>query len=381
MKILTVTHFYESHRGGIELVAGRIQRELASLPGTGGHDVQWAASSSDPAPKDGVITPVPLRTFDPVEKLTGLPMPVPFPSGVRALWRAVRNADAVIIHDALYVTSILAMLAAKWHRKRTMLIQHIGDIPFSSAVLRGVLSLANALVAKPMLRRADHLVFISETVQQHFGDLRRKTPAQLIFNGVDHQRFFMPDHTAEMTAKLRWNMDVQAYHFLFVGRFVEKKGLNILREIARQLPDTQFHLAGSGPIDPQSWGLPNVIVHGAQSPDAIASLMHACDAFILPSTGEGYPLVVQEALACGLHVFCGEETARADPEAGEHLYDAPVNLADLVGSASGFMANLQNADVRKKLGAANFAKSRYDWAKNASIIAALLDTASPSNVN
>ncbi len=374
MKILTVTHFYESHRGGIELVAGRIQRELAALSGAGGHDVQWAASSSDPAPNDGIITPVPLRTFDPLEKLTGLPMPVPFPSGIGALWRAVRNADAVIIHDALYVTSILAMLAAKWHRKRTMLIQHIGNIPFSSAVLRTVLSVANYLVAKPMLRSADTLVFISDTVQRHFGDLGRKTKAQLIFNGVDHARFYMPSAAEEKIARLRWNMDLQTHHFLFVGRFVEKKGLNILREIARQTPHAQFHLAGSGPMDPAGWKLPNVVVHGPQSPDAIASLMHACDAFILPSTGEGYPLVVQEALACGLPVFCGDETARADPEAGGHLYGAPVNLSDTVGSANGFIVNMRNAETGKKLGAANFAKARYDWTENAQIISGLLRT-------
>jgi starch synthase len=31
MRLLTVTHFYEAHGGGIERVAGRLNREFAAL--------------------------------------------------------------------------------------------------------------------------------------------------------------------------------------------------------------------------------------------------------------------------------------------------------------------------------------------------------------
>ena len=47
MKILTVTHFYETHRGGIEIVAGRLNRELHAL----GLDTVWAASAKDSPPE------------------------------------------------------------------------------------------------------------------------------------------------------------------------------------------------------------------------------------------------------------------------------------------------------------------------------------------
>jgi glycosyltransferase involved in cell wall biosynthesis len=368
MHILTVTHFYESHRGGIELVAGRLQRELATL----GAEVSWAASAQDSPPNDGAIMPQPLHCIDPLEAISGLPMPIPLPRTIAQLWRNVKAADAVIIHDALYVTSILAMLAAKWHKKKTLLIQHIGDIPFSSALLRGLLALANRIVARPMLRRADYVIFISDTVRRYFGDLRRTQPAHLMFNGVDHQRFHLPSADQRQAARKTWNIADGVPHFLFVGRFVEKKGLKILKEIASQLPMMQFHLAGSGPINPTSWGLANIHVHGPQSADKIASLMHAVDAFILPSTGEGYPLVVQEALASGLPLFCGAETAEADPQAAPYLLGSPVNLADPTDSARGFVTKIKAAQFGPHHAAAAYARARYDWAANGRAIMGFL---------
>ena len=46
----------------------------------------------------------------------------------------------------------------------------------------------------------------------------------------------------------------------------------------------------------------------------LAELYRASDVFVLPSQGEGFPLVVQEALACGLPVVCGDESTGADAE-------------------------------------------------------------------
>jgi alpha-maltose-1-phosphate synthase len=138
------------------------------------------------------------------------------------------------------------------------------------------------------------------------------------------------------------------------------------------MPTIQFHIVGSGPIDPTAWGLPNVSVHGTQTPDDVASLMQACDGFILPSIGEGYPLVVQEAMACGLTVFCGDETARADPAASQYLHGAHVDLADPVASAAGFITAIQSATLRHNKAAADFAHARYNWGAGAKTIVELL---------
>ena len=46
LRFLTVTHFFESHGGGIERVAAHLCRNLAAQ----GHECEWAASAADSAP-------------------------------------------------------------------------------------------------------------------------------------------------------------------------------------------------------------------------------------------------------------------------------------------------------------------------------------------
>src|SRR4029077_19092998 len=101
--------------------------------------------------------------------------------------------------------------------------------------------------------------------------------------------------------------------FLFLGRFVEKKGLPVLRELAQRLPQVRLLLAGWGPIDPAAWGLPNVTVVRSPSTGELSALYQAADLLLLPSVGEGFPRSVQEAMACGTPALVGSETAAGCP--------------------------------------------------------------------
>src|SRR6185295_6348590 len=103
MRILTVTHFFSTHGGGIEMVAGQLCTQWRAM----GHDVLWAASDVDQPPCLEGIELVPLTSFNFVERATGLPMPIPTLSAMRKLWRTARASDVVAIHDALYVTSVI----------------------------------------------------------------------------------------------------------------------------------------------------------------------------------------------------------------------------------------------------------------------------------
>jgi alpha-maltose-1-phosphate synthase len=368
LRILTVTHFFESHRGGIEIVAGQLARELAEL----GHECAWAASGGDVPPDDDCVRDIPLKTFDPLERATGLPMPVPMPRAAFKLWRAVGHSDGVVIHDALYATSLIAAVSAWWHRKPTVLIQHIGAIPFSSRLLRGVMRFANWAVTRPMMRAASQTVFISHTVRQQFASMRWRRAPAVLFNGVDTARFHAPSPARISEAKATFGLAADRPTLLFVGRFVEKKGLGVLREIARALPGYDFVMVGAGPIDPAAWQLPNVRVLGALPPPRLAGLYQAVDALVLPSTGEGYPLVIQEAMASGLPVFCGDEAAQADPDAARFLVGLPVDLAAPQECAARFAAEIGKHDLERSVEAAAYAAQTYDWRRSAARISEIL---------
>jgi starch synthase len=329
VNILTVSHFYESHGGGIERVAGRLNREFARS----GHHAVWAASNSTPAPLADIET-VELRCFDPAELLTGLPMPIP---GLRAVWalaRAVRASDAVIVHDALYITSILATIMAKFCGKPVILIQHIASIAFANRALRALMHAANFLVTRPMLAAANHLVFISDVVRRELIGEPARRSFSLLYNGVDTSIFHPRNATSRNAVRTSHGLPMDAPIALFVGRFVEKKGLAVLRSLASRRPDLHVALVGQGPLDPASWRLPNVHLLGTQPQQALAELYRAVDLLLLPSVGEGFPLVVQEAMACGLSVVCGKGSAHADPDALGWLDGVEIDLAEPMVSAS-----------------------------------------------
>lgn len=373
MKLLTVTAYFESHRGGVELVAGRLARELAAR----GLDVAWAAGAPTPPPApEAGLTSIPLKVWNLTERRLGIPFPAPSPTAIAQIVEAVRASDAVLLHDCLYLTNVAAFLAARRFRKPVLLIQHIGEVPYRNPLLRGLMTLANWLVARPLLSKADQVAFISEIARRHFASVRFRRPPALIFNGVDTS-VFTPSAgpAAKRAAQGALGLPGDRPVALFVGRFVEKKGLAYLEAAARQRPDLFWVLAGWGPIDPERWSLENVRVLRGLDHAALAHLYRAADVLVLPSTGEGFPLVVQEALACGLPVVCGAETVEADPAAAPYLQGVPLEPDDPAATAALIGKAIDDAAAQSPEQAqtrARFAAARYAWRATAERHLALL---------
>jgi glycosyltransferase involved in cell wall biosynthesis len=381
-RILMVTHYFESHRGGIELMAGRLAREL----GRAGRPIVWLASDSTPPPGDDDLggSTVGVRALNLTERYFGIPYPLFGLGGMLRIWRAVRHADIVVAHDALYLTCAAALLFARWHRKPTLVVQHVGAVPYRNRLFRRLMQLANRMVARPLLAGADRIAFVSEITARHFSNLRLRTPPAVIFTGVDANVFRLaaPDEKASLRRQLALPVDRPVA--LFVGRFVEKKGLHILREMAAQRPDLHWAFAGQGPLDPRRWRSPNVTVFDGLSGASLAKLYQASDLFVLPSVGEGYPLVIQEALACGLPVVCREETAQADPAAQPLLTAVPILGDDTTATAAAFCTTADHGlqdDFAAATARARFARERYSWAACAERYLSLIDSISRQRRN
>lgn len=362
LRIVSVTHFFPARRGGIELVAAAINRRLAQR----GHQVAWFASADQDTPgPDAGLTYHPMQSCNLIERLAGLPLPLWTGRGMPALWSAIRDCDAVHIHDFIYPGSLLALLFARVHRKTTVLTQHIGEIPYRSKVLAATLSAVNRTVGSLALRGATRVVFISNVVEQYF---RARTafqrPPLYLPNGVNTQVFHPVSHGERMAIRTRLGIPEDAPVCLFVGRFVEKKGLHLLAPLVPRLPGLFWIFVGQGPLRPTLQPASNVRIFDGLAHAELADLYRAADLLVLPSRGEGFPLVVQEAFACGLPALVSDETA-AGCEAGRPLlFELPVTAPDAVDQwqrrLSELMADRRTLQARRSA-VADFASQAWSW--------------------
>jgi len=363
--VLVVTHYYGAHGGGVERVADRLIREMTAFSNR--YHFSWAASGTDPKPEGPSLSALPMRTFNLLERFTGLPWPVWGPASLRRLKRAVAAADIVWLHDTLYPGNLLAFRWARQKKKPVVITQHIGPIPFRNPVLRASMRLADKYFTQNMLRDATQTLFISDSVaEDYYARAGFTKSVKVIPNGVDLRLFNPPLQEKRHYLRQKFALKADQPVLLFVGRFVEKKGLAAIRHLAGQLPDWRFWMAGRGPIDPAKWLLPNVHVFRDRADASLAELYHTADLLILPSYGEGFPLVVQEALACGLPAMCSPATAAGSLAARPVLHLADVWPDDPLRTANVWAEKLKNFPLRLPLSTsqydlADFAQMHWDW--------------------
>ena len=323
MKVVCVTHYFPSRKGGIESVASEINQRLAAR----GHEVEWFASAPGP---DDALTPClqyrPIPSIDLIERWLGIPFPIWLSRRVYGLRISILSCDVVHIHDFIYPGSLIALAWGRLAGKPVILTQHIGYIPYKNALMRALLTFINQFVGRIALNQATRVVFISNAVENYFRQfIKFRRESAYIPNGVDCNIYFpIPD---EDRVKVRNSLGVGISGkpvCLFVGRFVEKKGLSLLSQVVARTPTFEWLFAGDGPINPARWGFSNLRIFKDRQRKSLADLYRAADLLVLPSRGEGFPLVVQEALACGTPVLVSDEVAEGCVNALPLLYHLPV---------------------------------------------------------
>jgi glycosyltransferase involved in cell wall biosynthesis len=361
LRVTLVTHYYPAHRGGVERVAGQLAERLAAA---GVAQIDWHASDCDAPPAAPGLKATPAPGWNGLERALGVPYPLWSPAALRRLVRACSEGDVVHLHDCLYFPNVVAFLAARRARRPVLVTQHIGHVPYRNRLLRGLHHAANRALGALVLGGADQVVFESETVRRYFGGLVRfRRPAALVPNGVDTQRFVPATPQERRAHRTRLGVPLDRPVLLFLGRFVEKKGLPVVRGLAQRLPQAHWLVAGWGPLDPASWQLPNVTVLRSPGTDQLSALYQAADLLVLPSVGEGVPLSVQEAMACGTPALIGEETAAGVPGSGDVL---PRERAGDADTEQRWRARIEALIGSPALGAlrprvAAFAREHWSW--------------------
>lgn len=300
-RVLVVSHYFDPHVGGIEVVAGQQARRLAA----GGMQVEVLTTSCGATPGTTVEAGVRVRrvrAWNPTEHL-GVPFPVPSPSLLWTAWRAARRADVVHVHDALYPTSWAAAWASRLARTRYVMSQHVGTVHHSSAVVRLVQALVWRTLGRSVVQHSSAVLPIDEQVAHSSHEAAGPaTQVRVLPNAVDVD-LYRPVAGAQERRHLRarHGLPQDVPLVLFVGRFVPKKNFEL---VAAAVSD-DYRLVFVGGDRPVHLPDPRLLFLGELDADQVAEVYRCCDLFIGASVGEA-PLTVREAMSSGTPVLLAE---------------------------------------------------------------------------
>lgn len=303
-RVLLASHYFPPHLGGVENV---VRHEALGLA-RHGVEVTVLTSGETSGTRmvaDGVRV-VRVAAWNGLERRGGVPFPVVSPRLLATALALARWSDIAHVHDVLYMTSWAAGLAATLARRRYVLTQHVGVVEHPSRLVRAAQRGVYALPGRRLLRGAERVLVVNATVANlAMASGARAGAVRHFANGVDAALFRPAASAAERAGpRDRFGLPQDRTLVLFVGRFVPKKGYDLL--VAAADPGYELVFVGEGPCRVAD-GRPGVRHVPPLGPADLAALYRACDIFALPSAAEGFPLTVQEAMASGLPVVTTDD--------------------------------------------------------------------------
>ena len=226
--------------------------------------------------------------------------------------------------------------------------------PFARLILRGGEFLA--------IRFASQLIFVSNAVA---ADVERRLGrgGTVIWNGVRE-----PDSTADDLVLLgQWGLASKRY-ILQVSRTVpEKRQLDLIESFAAaELPG--WHLVLVGAIDGLPYAravqaraakTPGIVLAGFQSGAALTTLYVNAGFFVLPSSLEGLPIALLEALSHGLPVIASDIAANREIGLEERHYFPLGDIPSLTRHLERFAA--EPPDPSRAEEVKRWALERFSW--------------------
>ncbi|MCM1530588.1 MAG: glycosyltransferase [Alistipes sp.] len=107
--------------------------------------------------------------------------------------------------------------------------------------------------------------------------------------------------------QVEWKDTQKKDYVLYFGRFSTEKGIGTLMKACKKLPDIQFVFAGTGPLEDEIKGIPNIRNVGFQKGTALEKLIREARFSIYPSEWyENCPFSVMESQMYGTPVLGAE---------------------------------------------------------------------------
>lgn len=297
MNIALVIDHLHAAKGGAERWLARVMDGLAAR----GHEVHLAAMSwSGPLPDAICCHRICAPRFFPRALRDAA-----FAEAQRALLERLAPDVSVGVRHAPSVDVFLAL--GGLHREALKGSLRAGAGPWRRLSYRfGPKHRVLLALERRLLTRPDPPLVIapSEMVKAHCEEAfaRRDLRITVIPHGVDLERFRPLDPAARSAARERLGMDGR-FAVLFAAHNFRLKGLHPLLRAWRGLDPTRFALLVAGRDRPPAGArrLENVRFLGDR--EDLLDLYRAADALVHPTFYDPFPLVILEALACGLPII------------------------------------------------------------------------------
>jgi putative colanic acid biosynthesis glycosyltransferase WcaI len=333
VRVVTAPPYYPEWKVSQDYVSNGYAKENIH-----GVDV-WRCPLYVPAAPSGLKRIVHLASF----ALSSLPVMLK-----QVFWKP----DVVLVLEPPLFCSPTAWLVARLSRAKCWL--HIQDFEVEAAFKLGIIPYAwlytcISMVSFWMMKRFDRVSTISNSMLQHLKDKNISTPV-LFPNWVDFSKI---KYDAEGGACFRKNLGVDDSQCLclYSGNISVKQGLEVLLEVATNLPGCHFVICGDGAnrqslqIQAESLALHNLSFLPLQPLNHFSAMLSAADIHLVIQKRGAADLVMPSKLTNilavgGLALVTAEEGSelgqlaneengcvfRCDPESADALTEAIVTL-------------------------------------------------------
>ena len=182
MRVLSTSHYFSPHIGGIERVAAEQLRRLASM----GWDIEHHTSrlyGDMRRERHGDVTVVRHRAWNGLERRLRVPVPLVGWEAWRSLRASATTADVAVVHGHVYPISALAALAARKAGRPYVVVQHSPFVEYP-APLGTLERVADSSLGRSVLERADVVVCVSGHTACFVRSVAPRAPTVVISNGV-----------------------------------------------------------------------------------------------------------------------------------------------------------------------------------------------------
>ena len=269
--------------------------------------------------------------------------------------------DFVHAHNLFFRTTEVAAMLRMIFRIPLITTLHLGKAEGDGRLLNTLIRAYESTLGRFIVRRSDHIVAVSNAVAEHARRMGgHLNSVAVIPNGVDTSVFYSGTDQSSIGKII-----------LFVARLVSNKGPEALIRAAplvlAQHPQAQFVLVGDGPLrvrlqeQVSQLGIGHAVQFLGLRHD-VPDLMRRATLFVRPSTLEGMPLTVLEAMASALPVVATPVGGTAElVKDGVNGYLVPVGDHGVL--ANSIIKLLDNCALAREMGrqGREIVEASYSW--------------------